>query len=252
MTIEEIAKKYDISESTIRTSFPRAQKTIMKKYNVKIVKQGRGANVTYEIETVQESDCRAITLYEELKEDIAFDTESVHLMSWPFLVLLTIVSTPMLVFRGSYEDFLNYIQLKITKSNLEGLKEALQELTDKEYISYTHDKTNDNYFVAALYRQKEEQMHIGIKMIKSCKEIAQEAKKRSWVPMLKTWIGMQMMADRGTFTMQDLMKTTGLSQYQIRESRKLLERNEIFRTSQTYADYCTCLGTTVELNAFYN
>ena len=85
----------------------------------------------------------------------------------------------MLVFRGSYEDFLNYIQLKITKESIEELKATLQELTDREYISYTIDKTDNNYFVAALYRKREEQMHIGIGMVKTCKEIADAAHKRS-------------------------------------------------------------------------
>ena len=85
----------------------------------------------------------------------------------------------MLVFRGSYEDFLNYIQLKISKENLDALKEALRELMDNEYISYTIDKTDNNYFIAALYRKREEQMHIGIGMVKTCKQIADEAHKRS-------------------------------------------------------------------------
>ena len=85
----------------------------------------------------------------------------------------------MLVFRGSYEDFLDYIQLKITPENIEELKLTLQELMDREYISYTIDKTDNNYFVAALYRKREEQMHIGISMIKTCKQIADAANKRS-------------------------------------------------------------------------
>jgi len=85
----------------------------------------------------------------------------------------------MLVFRGSYEDFLNYIQLNVTKENLDELKVTLQELSDNEYISYTIDKTDENYFVAALYRKREEQMHIGIGMVKTCKEIADSAHKRS-------------------------------------------------------------------------
>lgn len=85
----------------------------------------------------------------------------------------------MLVFRGSYEDFLKYILLKPTESNLKELKEALQELHDREYISYTIDKTDNNYFVAALYRKREEQMHIGIGMVRTCKQIADAAHKRS-------------------------------------------------------------------------
>ena len=193
-----------------------------------------------------------LTLYNEIKDDIAFDEESIRLMTWPFLVFLTIIATPMLVFRGSYEDFLQYIQLKISKENLQALKDTLQELNEREYISYTIDKTDNNYFVAALYRKREEQMHIGINMVRTCKQIADAANKRSWVPLLKTWIGMQMMAEKGLFTREDLVAVTGLSIYQITESKKLLEANELFKTTQVYADYQTCVGTQVELNGFYN
>ena len=58
----------------------------------------------------------------------------------------------MLVFRGSYEDFLDYIQLKITPENIEELKLTLQELTDREYISYTIDK--NGYIVSGSKENK--------------------------------------------------------------------------------------------------
>lgn len=251
MTLEEVSKRFNVSESSLTGAFPRTQKSILKKWGVHLIKKGRGAAATYEVEE-EKTDCRAMTLYNEIKDDIAFDEESIHLMTWPFLVFLTIISTPMLVFRGSYEDFLNYIQLKVSKENLNDLKETLQELTDREYISYTIDKTDNNYFVAALYRKREEQMHIGIGMVRTCKQIADAAHKRSWVPLLKTWIGMQMMAERGLYKREDLVAATGLSVYQITESKRLLEENELFRTTQVYADYQTCLGSTVELNGFYN
>lgn len=63
---------------------------------------------------------------------------------------------------------------------------------------------------------------------------------------------MQMMAERGLYKREDLVSATGLSVYQITESKRLLEENELFRTTQVYADYQTCLGSTVELNGFYN
>lgn len=251
MTLQEVAQKFQISEKSLTGAFPRTQKSILKKWGVHLIKKGRGASAIYEIEE-EVSDCRAMTLYNEIKDDIAFDEESVRLMTWPFLVFLTIIATPMLVFRGSYEDFLQYIQLKISKENLQALKDTLQELNEREYISYTIDKTDNNYFVAALYRKREEQMHIGINMVRTCKQIADAANKRSWVPLLKTWIGMQMMAEKGLFTREDLVAVTGLSIYQITESKKLLEANELFKTTQVYADYQTCIGTQVELNGFYN
>lgn len=178
MTLEEVAKRFGISETSLKGAFPRTQKSILKKWGVHLIKKGRGDSAIYEIEE-DKTDCRALTLYDEIKDDIVFDSESVRLMNWHFLVFFTIISTPMLVFRGSYEDFLNYIQLKINKNNIEELKETLQGLMDKEYISYTIDKTDSNYFVAALYRKREEQMHIGIGMVKLCKQIADAAHKRS-------------------------------------------------------------------------
>ena len=63
---------------------------------------------------------------------------------------------------------------------------------------------------------------------------------------------MQMMAEKKLFKMEDLAEATGLSLYQVRENRKLLEANDIFKTTQVYADYQMCLGTSVDLNSFYN
>ena len=60
------------------------------------------------------------------------------------------------------------------------------------------------------------------------------------------------MVERKIYKKEDLVEVTGLSAYQVNESRKLLEANDIFRTNQVYIDYCHCIGTTVELNGFYN
>lgn len=51
---------------------------------------------------------------------------------------------------------------------------------------------------------------------------------------------------------EELPEITGLSAYQVRESRKLLEANDVFKTYPLYADMTTRIGTKVELNGFYN
>lgn len=61
-----------------------------------------------------------------------------------------------------------------------------------------------------------------------------------------------MLAGGDIFKMSDLRKLTGLSDYQIREACKLLERDEIFKRTRAYADFNVCIGTTVDMNAFYN
>ena len=63
---------------------------------------------------------------------------------------------------------------------------------------------------------------------------------------------MQMRAEKKLFKREDLVTATGLSIYQITESKKLLEENDIFKTTQVYLDYQTCVGSTVELNGFFN
>jgi hypothetical protein len=252
MTLQEVCEKYKVSESSLRKMFPRTQQSILKKHGVKIIKEGRGKNAVYR-EEIQD-DKRAITMYNEDKKELILDNNSLQLMNWDFFVLLSIVATPMLVFRGSYEDFLKYTDIKVSDNNLRMLKDALEGLAKKEYISYNIDKTNNNYFVASIYRKVEEEMSIGINMVKTCKLLAEKYHKRSWVPLLKTWLGVEMLAENQPYTVDTLCAITGLSAYQVRESNKILKEAAIYQTSKAYLNYCTCLGTNVDLNveAFYN
>ena len=94
-------------------------------------------------------------------------------------------------------------------------------------------------------------MAIGIGMINRCQELAKKYNKNSWVPLLKTWIGIQYMYDKQPFTMKELCDLTGLSSYQIRESKKILEHDNLFITSKAYIGYDTCIGSKVDLNGIY-
>ena len=187
MTLQEVSEKYKVSESSLKSSFPRTQAAILKKYGVTIKKEGRGASATY-IEEVLD-DQRALTMYEEQTDILFINSEQLSMINWDFHVFLGIITTPMLVFRGSYVDFLKYIQAPVTENNLEELKIALEHLVARDYISYQIDKTNPSYFIAALWYQTEKDMEIGIEMVRTCKQLAEAYNKRSWVPLLKTWLG---------------------------------------------------------------
>lgn len=252
MTLQEVCKKYNIAESSMKNAFPRSQKALLKKYGVKIIKEGRGQKAVYREEW--EDDKRALTMYNEIKDTMIMDHESFKLMNWDFMVFLAIVTTPMLVFRGSFEDFLRYVDVPISERNINSLKEALNSLQEREFISFVIDKTDSNYFVAALYRKVEEEMQIGIGMVKTCKLLAEKHKKRNWVPLLKTWLGVQILSEDQPYTVKDLEEITGLSSYQIRESNKILKESQIFRTSKAYSSYQHCIGTKVDMNAdaFFN
>jgi hypothetical protein len=168
------------------------------------------------------------------------------------MVFLAIVTTPMIVFRGSYKDFLDYVQVKNTDANIIHLKEALTALAARDIISYMIDKTNNNYFVATIYRKVEEDMKIGIDMVKECKKLQEKYKKQSFVPLLKTWLGVQMLIENQPYTVKDLMLIAGLSEYAVKESHRILRESNIYKSSKAYKSINHCVGMNTELNGFYN
>lgn len=249
MTLEEVCIKLNLSESSIKSNFSRTQKMLLKK-NIKLIKYKEGKTIVYEVEYL--NDNRAMTIYEEIRQDIILNNDSISFPNWEFMVFLAIVTTPMIVFRGSYKDFLDYVQVKNTDTNIMHLKEALVALAERDIISYMIDKTNNNYFVATIYRKVEEDMKIGIDMVKECKKLQEKYKKQSFVPLLKTWLGVQMLIENQPYTVKDLMIITGLSEYSVKESHRILRESNIYKSSKAYKSINHCVGMNTELNGFYN
>lgn len=250
MTLQETCQVLNLSESTLKTNFARAQKNLLEKKQIKLTKIGRGAAATYEIEYL--NDNRADKVFNELKDDIILSNESIKLPNWEFLVFLAIVTTPMIVFRGSYKDFLNYVDIKYSEPNIRDLKNALQTLSDRDVISYVIDKTNNDYFMAGIYRKVEEDAKIGIEMVKECKKLQEKYNKKSVIPLIKVWIGVQVLSEHQPYKLEDLCDITGLSLSTVRENNKILESSDIYKTSPAYKGYHKRIGQTVDLNGFYN
>lgn len=252
MDVKEVCTMFDCSQSSLLTNFSRTQSTIYKKYHVLIQKKGRGKNAIYQI---IKDDSRALTLFkEEETRAVMLDTNSMkEMMDLRFAVFLGIIMTPLQVFRGSYVDFLKYIQMNNTQNNRNNIKEALEFLAQKDYIHYAVDKTNKNYFFAGIYRKVEEEIKVGISMVKVCKQLADQNHKRSWVNLLKTWLGIKYLyiQDLQPYTVKDLSDLTGLSPYQIRESGKILQKAQTFITDKVYSGYMRCIGKEAMLNGFY-
>lgn len=248
MTLQQVCDKFNYSQSYVLKNFPKMQNAVLKKYNILLEKRGRGSKATYEI---TQDNSRALTLYKEKQtRSVMLDSQSIRsMMNMEFVTFLGIVMTPLQVFRGSYKDFLNYIQMDTRIENIKRLQEALEFLEKKDYIHYSVDKTNSDYFFAGIYRKIEEEISVGIGMIKICKELG-EKYKRPWVALLKMWLGIKYLyiQDLQPYTMKDLVYLTGLSQYQLRKCGKVLEQENTFVTDKVYAGYCACLGKHVELN----
>lgn len=248
MNLEELCKKYGVSESSVSTNFKRTQAAIKKRTGILIEKSGRGKNAVYE-EIVP--DNRAITMYEETKDNFVIDRNALSYENVEFNCFLAVVLTQFMVFRGTYIDLVRYMNLKVDERNIQTIKEAMNSLADKGIISLYYDiSTTEGYFTASLLRKAEVEMKIGIDMVRTCKKIADENNKRDYIPLLKTWLGMQVMSEEQPFTMSQLEALTGLSEYQVRESKKLLEANDLFKTTKAYKAGCLCLGQNVDLNAY--
>lgn len=232
MTAQEVCDKYGYSLSTLKNNFTKVAATILKKHNIRIVKEGRGANVNY-IEI--EDDHRALTMYEEVK-DIAMNQGTISLANWDLMALIGVCCTPMSVFRGSYKEFLGYLEIGATVNNISALKLALYDLAQRQYIMYQIDKTNEDYFMAGLYRAIEEELDVGITKIKQCKQIADKYHKQKWLNIFKTYVGMQVLQETQPFTVAQLAEYTGLSEYMIRESTKLLEAENVIKSDIKYVE----------------
>lgn len=248
MTVKELSEKYNLSESSIKNNFGRIQKSMLKKYGLILTKTGRGINTDYQVTDSEGHEGRALAMSQEKSRQVMIAQDSLKTMDFNFVVFLAICMTPMKTFYGSYEGFLEYAELEKSKENLENLKEALNVLSASDYIYYTIDKTDPNYFNVFIFKKVREDMAISLDMTMRCQKLAKENNKQSWIPLLKTWVGVQYMYDKQPFTMSELCDVTGLSPYQIRESKKILEKDLIFTTSKAYISYDRCIGSNVDIN----
>ena len=146
MTLQEVCQKFDFSESYVKKNFKKVQQRLLKK-QIKIQKIGRGDKATYQI---KEDNSRALTLFNQEKKTVMlYHNSMIQLpLDMDFATFLGIFMTPFEVFRGSYKDFLAYIQMNQTDSNVERLKVSLETLQKQDYIHYVVDKTNSDYFFA--------------------------------------------------------------------------------------------------------
>ena len=251
MTRKELSERYNISETSIQKNFSRIQKNILKQYGHILTKTGRGDKTEYFVTDMNGDEARALLVSQESNHQIMIAKESLQVVDFNFVVFLTICITPMKSFYGSYEGFLEYAELPKTKENIQSLKDALDILAASDYIQYTIDKTDNNYFNAFIFKRVREDMAISLDMTLRCQRLAKENKKQSWIPLFKTWVGIQYMYDKQPFTVKELCDVTGLSAYQIRESKKILEKDNLFVTSRAYTYYNCCIGSNVDLNGIY-
>ena len=234
MNIEEVSKLLNVSISSLETNFPKT-KLKMEKKGIILNKEGsRGPQHKYIREKYFSNQYFQEILNEidstipENQKEVFMSEETLNLAEFEFYIFLAIVLTPMMVFRGSYTDFLKYMDVPHpgSKKNKELLIKALESLAEQKVIMYNVDDSageDDVYFVATILRKAEKDMELGIGMVQECKRLQEQYHKRSMIPLLKVWLGVQVLSNRQPYTMNDLVKLTGLSAYSVRESNKILQ-----------------------------
>ena len=255
MTKKELCDKFNLSEGAVTKHFPRCQEQLFKKYGVKVEKVGRGEKAEYIISDIPATlDVRqSIEFIQDAHKDIIMDKQIfTDLIDWNFMVFMGIILCPMTTFRGTCKEFLNYVGIKkVNDINIQHLKQSLNELADRKIIMYAIDETNTEYFWAGIYRKVETELKVGIDMIQRCMRLQKENSMNSWVPLLKTWLGLQIISleyKQETFTMNELESITGVNKKMLTKCKQILERDNLFQTSRAYITANQCIGQNINLN----
>lgn len=233
---------------SIQSNFPRTAAAIEKKFGVNVLKVKQKGRTYYTLDKPNE---RALTIFDESK-DLYVPLDSLQLQAFEFYILLAVVVSEYGTYRGTYEHLLNYMGITISNKNIELINTAIKSLKEKGYL-LNIDIMDDGKFTLILKTSVERDNAITIEMLKESKKIIEKNNKplRCLPQLVQVWTAIQECEKHQTFTYAELQKMTGLSLYQVKELKKLLENNNIFISSRA-GSYWKCLGMTVDLNAFYN
>ena len=152
MTKEQIMKNFNVSETALTNQFKRTRDSILNKYGVYITKVGRGAKATYEVcdgSIALDGVAARIEFIQDAHREVLMSQQAfTDLIDWDFMVFLGIVTCPMLIFRGTPHQFLDYVGIKNkTKDNIDRLKETFNKMKKQGYIMYEQDtSTDEDYF----------------------------------------------------------------------------------------------------------
>lgn len=254
MTKKEICEKFGLSENQLTKNFKRCQEQVYNKYNIHLTKTGRGDKVDYQVEDIPMTTNihQSIAFIQDAHKEIIMDQQLfTDLIDWNFMVFMGIVLCPMIVFRGTLEDFLQYVGVKNSEGNRKLLKKSLIELHEHDLIDYRVDRTDDRVFTASILAKVEQEMHIGIDMVQRCMKLQKENNMNTWVPLLKTWLGLQIITldnKQETFTMRQLESITGVNNKMLTKCKKILEADNLFQTSRAFLTRDVCIGQKINLN----
>ena len=126
MTLEELCETYHFSKSSVQTKFNRTAESFRKKYGLDLVKVKGLDGVFYEV-----APLRALTMYDESKDEIFIPFDAIKMDDLLCLIIIGINATKFFVFKGTRQEFLDYLGLKHNKKNVDSLNKVLLEYSNK-------------------------------------------------------------------------------------------------------------------------
>lgn len=258
MTAQEVVDKFDAvpSVKSLKDHWGKYQKRVKDKHGVQLYKTGRGDNTQYFI-VDGEQTFKSIEVINDVHQTVIMDQQVfTDLIDWNFMVFIGIITCPFMSFRGNYKQFLEYVGVKTKdQANIDRLKESFKQLEKCGYIYFIKDdSTDEDYFGLFIKRKVETEMKIGIDMIQRCIKLQKENNMKSWTPLLKVWLGLQLLVDNNVnknestlFTLDELVNITGVNKNMVIKCKHILEQDNLFQTSKAYQNY-HCLGQTINLN----
>jgi hypothetical protein len=119
----------------------------------------------------------------------------VGLMDINFFTFISIVGSPQSTFRGSYYDLLKYMDIDARPEDAGIIREVLQGLAERNLIMFIEDNSvpSDPYFMAGIRHKAEQEMNLEIGLLTRLQEIARAEKRKSWIPLMKTYIAVMML-----------------------------------------------------------
>ena len=129
---------------------------------------------------------------------------------------------------------------------------VLTALAEKDYIMYMEDKTNNMYFMAGILKKAEDDMELEIEAILGFKRLVEKSRK-SWIPLMQVYLTLHFIAQ--PCTVKDISQITGLTEYRVRDSLSIFEKNNIILKNtiickDPISQSFYCLGSNIDINTF--
>lgn len=249
MTLKELSETYGYSQNTIKTKFKRTSEAFKKKYGLELVKCNNYEGTFYEVFAP-----RALTIYEEIKDEIYIPINSLKMSDLACFVLIGIAAMPQCVFRDTKEAFLDYLGLSHNKRNVELLDETLEILANQSNPSISYEK--DKKTITVKFKDDFEAMHIiTVRMLKECQAITKKYNKQAMkvIQLVKVWQAYRINQIKGInpLTDEDLQRWIDLSKKQILDAKKLLNKQNIIKMDRV-GSYNVCEGTLISSNGYFD